>query len=92
MKVRAIRLGYYAHKRRPEGSVFILEPLKRIRPVKDSDGKPTGEMKEIVISPEQQFSKNWMEKVDPETPEKIIVTQKKITPKSMADAQKEETT
>jgi hypothetical protein len=62
MRVRAIQLGYYGHKRRPEGTEFVLEPIKRIRK------QPDGTMKEILISPEQQFSVRWMEKVD--TPKK----------------------
>jgi len=65
MKVRATRLGYYGHERRPEGSVFTLEPIKRLRAVKGKDGKPTGQMREITISAEQQFSERWMERVSP---------------------------
>jgi hypothetical protein len=63
MRVRAIQLGYYGHKRRREGQEFVLEPIKRLR----KDVK-TGEMREITISAEQQFSKRWMEKVDVPTP------------------------
>ena len=62
MKVRATMLGYYGHKRRREGQEFELEPIKRLR--KQADGT----MKEITISPEQQFSTRWMEKVDAGTP------------------------
>jgi hypothetical protein len=65
MKVRAIELGYYGHKRRQPGAEFVLEPLKRIR----KDAK-TGLMKEILITPEQQFSSRWMERVDGEAPKK----------------------
>ena len=62
MRVRATQLGYYGHKRRKEGAEFVLEPIKRIR--KDKDGNP----REITISPEQQFSERWMERVDPIVP------------------------
>ena len=58
MRVRAIALGYYGHKRRREGDTFTLEPIKRIR--KDKDGN----MREITITTEQQFSPRWMERVD----------------------------
>lgn len=54
LKVRATKLGYHDHRRRYAGDVFLLYPYKK-------DGK--------VVTPEQQFSKNWMEKVDPSTPE-----------------------
>ena len=57
MRVRAIQLGYYGHKRRHEGDEFDLEPIKRVR--KDKDGNS----KEVTIMPEQQFSPKWMEKV-----------------------------
>ena len=60
MKVRAIKLGYYGHERRQEGQEFTLEPIKRLR--KD---KKTGQMKEILISAEQQFSERWMERLTP---------------------------
>lgn len=59
MKVQAMQLGYYQHKRRREGDVFTLVPIKS----KQRDPK-TGEMKEIVITPEQQFSKKWMKNLD----------------------------
>lgn len=55
MKVQATQLGYHDHRRRRPGDVFVL------RPIKAADGK--------IITPEQQFSKNWMKKVDPSTPE-----------------------
>jgi hypothetical protein len=62
MRVRATALGYYGHKRRKEGQEFVLEPIKRLR--KDKDGN----MREIVISPEQQFSARWMERLDAPVP------------------------
>lgn len=36
MKVIATRAGYFAHRYRPEGSVFIIPD----KPVRKSDGKP----------------------------------------------------
>jgi hypothetical protein len=59
MQVRATRLGYYGHERRPEGAVFVLEPIKRIR--KDKEGRE----RMVTISAEQQFSDRWMERVGP---------------------------
>lgn len=62
MRVRAIQMGYYGHKRRTPGhkdAEFDLEPIKRMR----KDPK-TGDMREITISAEQQFSTRWMEKVE----------------------------
>ncbi len=64
MKVRAIKDGYYGHKRRRVGAVFMLAPITRMR-----EDKKTGAMKEVTISPEQQFSTRWMEKVDAGVPE-----------------------
>lgn len=58
MRVRAIQLGYYGHKRRHPGQEFDLEPIKRMR--KDKDGN----MREVTISEQQQFSERWMEKLD----------------------------
>jgi hypothetical protein len=52
MRVKATRIGYYGHRRRREGEVFDLAPRKILK-----DGK------EVVLSPEQQFSNSWMEKV-----------------------------
>lgn len=51
MKVRALKLGYYQHKRRREGDVFTLVPVKAV----DKDGKS------YVVPPEKQFSNRWME-------------------------------
>jgi len=64
MKVRAKLItgqkysGYYEHKRRVAGEVFNLVPLKKIA----KDGRT------IIISPENQFSERWMEKIDPKAP------------------------
>ena len=56
MKVRATRTGYYGHKRRREGEVFDLNPVKN--------------KKGTVIPAEAQFSDVWMEKVDASTKSK----------------------
>ena len=69
MRVRATALGYYGHKRRKEGQEFVLEPIKRLR--KDKDGN----MREIVITPEQQFSARWMERLDPPANKPAPVTE-----------------
>jgi len=64
MKVRALEItgqkysGYYDHKRRLPGEIFTLVPLTRV----DKNGK------KVSVSPENQFSKKWMEKVDKSTP------------------------
>jgi len=58
MKVRATQLGYYNHRRRFEGDIFDLEVLTIKR--QDKDGK----FKEIRLTPEQQFSPKWMEKIE----------------------------
>ena len=49
MKVKAIQMGYYQHKRRREGEVFELEAIK------GKDGQ--------IIPAEKQFSAKWMAKV-----------------------------
>ncbi len=71
MRVRAKELGYYGHKRRHPGQEFILEPIKRVR--SDKDGKP----REITISPEQQFSDRWMERVDAPSAQTKPIKEKK---------------
>lgn len=43
-------VGYFGNRRIREGQVFEIVPLK------DKEGK--------IISPEQQFSKKWMERLD----------------------------
>lgn len=53
MKVKAIRMGYYGHKRIREGEVFELQPMK----FKKND-------KIEIVPVEKQFSKAWMEAVD----------------------------
>ena len=64
MKVRAKAItgqkysGYYDHKRRIAGEVFILAPISKI----GKDGR------KIIISPENQFSDRWMERVDAKAP------------------------
>lgn len=62
MLVRATKPGYYDLKRRKVGEVFELVPVKGL--YKD-DGKP-GNPKAVerMWTPEEQFSPNWMEKVD----------------------------
>jgi hypothetical protein len=72
MKVRAKAIlnqkysGEYNHKRRLPGEVFELFPITR----KKKDGK------DIIISPEAQFSERWMERVDATAP----VAQKPVAP------------
>ena len=66
MKVRAIRLGYYGHKRRAEGDEFELEPIKRER--KDKEGR----MRLVTISAEQQFSERWMVRTGPEPTAPVV--------------------
>ena len=64
MKVRAKVVpnqkysGYYDHKRRVAGEVFVLKPRTKI----GKDGK------KIIISPENQFTARWMEKADNDAP------------------------
>jgi hypothetical protein len=50
--------GYYDHKRRVAGEVFILKAITKI----GKDGK------KVIIAPENQFSERWMEKVDKDAP------------------------
>lgn len=61
MKVKATKLGYYDLKRRKEGVEFELVPVK---------GKVWDKSRQAlvskVLSPEDQFSPSWMEKVDEE--------------------------
>lgn len=58
MKVRATQSGYIYHKRRREGEVFELKPIKGFVQNKDGKNKP------FEFTAEQQFSSLWMEKVD----------------------------
>ncbi len=70
MKVRALSLGYYDEMRRREGEVFELKTRSGVRV-----DKATGQKKKVTYTPEQQFSSDWMEKVDQKTklekPEKV---------------------
>lgn len=78
MLVRATKLGYYDNKRRREGEVFELKSIK--------GKKKKGLIVEgdIVLKPEDQFSSNWMEKVDSEKPVKKH-TSKKEEPIASSD-------
>lgn len=70
-------VGYYDHKRRRNGDVFTLKPLRRMRLVptgkmvlgKDGKEIPERKAREILITAEQQFSPRWMEKVEENLPE-----------------------
>jgi hypothetical protein len=67
MKVRAKRLGYYNDSRVREDEIFELKPRKGLKLIdkKAKDGK----CEEYTFSPEEQFSPEWMEKVEEtETP------------------------
>lgn len=58
MKVVALKTGYYNLKRYYEGDEFELVPL---------DGHKQGEggrLSKVKRSPEEQFSKHWMRKVE----------------------------
>jgi hypothetical protein len=70
IKVRATQLGYYEHKRRREGDVFILIPRT------DRYGN--------VMTARSQFSKKWMEIVPSDTPEKVS-TMLKVTPSNLQE-------
>lgn len=58
MKVRATKLGYHGLIRRKIGDVFELKTVKG----KDRFGK------DVTYTEEQQFSKNWMERVESNKP------------------------
>lgn len=79
IRVRAFDKGYYGDVRRRIGDVFDLVP--RTGPfsevVLDKDGEPKLEKNtgaritrevEKTLTPEEQFNKKWMEKVEPSTP------------------------
>lgn len=70
IKVQATQLGYYEHKRRREGDVFLLVERK------DRYGN--------VMSAKSQFSKKWMELADPAAPESVS-TMLKVTPGNIQD-------
>lgn len=57
MLVKAIRPGYYDLKRRREGDVFELKEIKGFKRVGEK-------LEKYTITPEQQFTDTWMEKVD----------------------------
>ncbi len=63
MKVKATAMGYYNHKRRRPGDVFLLKAFKRKISSVDQATK-TKNVKEILCTPEMQFSEDWMERVD----------------------------
>ena len=63
MKVRATALGYYGHKRRRPGEVFILKPFKRKITTFNKETK-RNDVKIIDVSADMQFSENWMERAD----------------------------
>lgn len=58
MKVRATQKGYYDLIRRYPGDEFQLREIKGLKEDKDGNRVP------YTWTPEQQFSKKWMEKVD----------------------------
>lgn len=78
IRVVATRMGYYQHKRRREGDVFSLVPLRTVRRAEqadcDKDPKLTIGMVlkdpktklpiPCIMSASQQFSDKWMEVVD----------------------------
>jgi len=59
MRVKAKMLCYYENKRRKEGEVFALKEKRGFT----VDPK-TGKKVPIVISPEEQFSETYMERLD----------------------------
>ena len=70
MKVRAIKNGFYGNRYRYAGDVFTLVTVEGF-------GGPEKQRKKIVLKPEDQFSPNWMEKIDAK---KTVVNQEKETP------------
>ncbi len=77
MKVKATRTGYIYHVRRREGDVFTLKPIEAMVREKDHT---TGREKFVtkILTPEDQFSPNWMEKVEAKVPEKTSTSQQEI--------------
>jgi hypothetical protein len=57
IRVRATREGYYNYKRRKEGEVFYLIPIRGV--IRDRSGRE----KKHTFTPEQQLSEKWMERV-----------------------------
>lgn len=70
IKVEATQLGYYEHKRRREGDVFVLVTRK------DRYGN--------TMTAKSQFSKKWMKVVSQDTPEKVS-TMLKVTPGNLQE-------
>ncbi len=70
MRVQATAMGYYGLKRRRPGDVFDLKPLKK--QIRGKDDKPVldekGNFTYKVITVEQQFSVQWMKKVESSMP------------------------
>jgi hypothetical protein len=58
VRVKEGEKGFYGNKLYREGEEFTLVKREHSRN-KDDKGKP------VVITPEQQFSEKWMEKVNP---------------------------
>ena len=80
IKVRAIRMIYYNFNRRREGDVFTLIPQwvtvtdpKTGRPVKEK-----GDIKKRLVTAEEQFSEETMERVDPEVVETLSTAQQAL--------------
>lgn len=78
IKVRATRVGYYGHgsmgvSARYEGDTFYLTEREIPDWEVTANGaiprkNPDGTTKMRVLSPEDQFSANWMERVPEDTP------------------------
>ena len=81
MKVRARAVtgqkysGYYDHKRRVAGEIFTLVPITKVA----KDGR------KIIISPENQFSDRWMERLDPKAPPVIKTTEQPASDEIQGD-------
>ena len=77
MRVRAITKGYYGDQRKKPGEEFDLVPRKGFK--RDSSGT---KKKPIELSPEDQFSDTWMEKVEqvPFVPPEVSVAPPKRRP------------
>jgi hypothetical protein len=63
MKVRATAVGYYGHKRKRPGEIFILKPYKKKIEEIDKTTKRKSFRYEVVPA-KDQFSFAWMEVVD----------------------------
>jgi hypothetical protein len=85
IKVRAIDLGYYEHNLRYRGDVFTLIPRETVvmdlamqRPIlhqHDHNCEPhcklEGQPVKTIITAEQQFAAEWMERVDDDEEERV---------------------